>query len=55
MHDPIAHALFSRLLKAEKDIIDGKRRMKRVGDGSHTPVADQSGESAQAEASEVNL
>jgi hypothetical protein len=37
-HDPVARALFNRLIKARKGIIDGKRRMKRVGDGSHTPV-----------------
>ena len=54
MHDPIACVLFRRLLKTEKDIIDGKRRMKRVGDGSHTPVKGQAEESLNAESSQFN-
>lgn len=41
--DPIAHVMLMRIQRVSKDIIDGRaaRRLKRVGDGSHLPVAEQ--------------
>jgi len=47
MYDPVAVALLHKLLRAERDLIDGKRRMKRVGDGSHEPVEGDSINSAE--------
>lgn len=49
MYDPVAVALLHKLLRAERDLIDGKRRMKKVGDGSHEPVNEFSIERAESE------
>jgi hypothetical protein len=45
--DPIALGMMHKLDREARDIIDGKnlRRAKRVGDGSHIPIA----ENAQAD------
>lgn len=55
--DPIARCMLERIDSLSRGIIDGRARgrVKRVGDGSHLPVAEQPGEGSDNSACELQI